>query len=518
MHHITIDPLTRIEGHMKIDAVVDGGEVKEAKTSGTMVRGFEIILRGRHPVDAVLLTQRICGVCPISHATASALALDAAFGLDDKIPPNGRIMRNIILASNYLQSHILHFYALCALDFVDVTAVAGLDTNDPDLKSVGNFISRGELAPFVPRLEGDYRLTKEQNIELVKHYIMALDARRATHELLAILGGKGPHNCGIVPGGVTSPASADKIAQLLGKINQIREFIDNIYLNDVLTVAKAYPDYLEIGKGCGRLLSYGAYDLETDETDLMKRKRFLVQGNIKEDGQLRPVDHTKIVEHVKYSRYADECHGHPSEGDTKLEPEKEGAYSWLKAPRYDDEVTEVGPLARIYASYLANHETVKPLVDSVLSELDISADKVFSVLGRHAARAIEAKVIADAAAEWAAQITPGEPVCAEWNIPDECEGVGMVGAPRGALLHWLKIADKKISGCQLVVPTTWNASPKDSKDRPGPMEQAIIGTKVKDPDNPFEIVRIARSFDPCLACSVHVINARGRKLGEFRIA
>jgi len=517
MDRITIDPITRIEGHMKIDAVVDGGEVKEVQTCGTMFRGFELILKGRHPLDATILTQRVCGVCPICHATASALALDNALGIDGSIPDNGRILRNIILAANYIQSHILHFYALCALDYVDVTAAADYAGDDSDLKSIARFIARGELAPFVPRFEGDYRFSKEMNAELARHYVQALRARKLAHEMLALFGGRAPHNCGIVAGGVTSQPSVDKMSTLLGNVQELLEFIEDVYIPDVIAVAKKYSDYLEIGKGCCNLLSYGVFDLDTAETNLLKRARLLNQGNYQGDG-LNEVDAAKIAEHVKHSWYDDSCAGHPSQTQTQPAPGKEGAYSWLKSPRYDGKVTEVGPLARIYCSYLAGNEKVKPAVDDLLSAVGVGADAVFSVMGRHAARALETKVVADAVREWATELKPGEPACAEFKIPDEAEGVGLTGAPRGALGHWVRIKGGRIDGYQLVVPTTWNASPKDGDGNPGPMEQAILGTKIKDAENPFEIVRIARSFDPCLACSVHVMTPRGTELGEFRIA
>jgi hydrogenase large subunit len=516
---IIIDPVTRIEGHLKIEAVVEGGEVKEAKSSGTLFRGIELILRGRDPRDAQQLTQRICGVCPTGHATAAALNLDSAFGIADKIPDNGRIMRNLILGANYLQSHVLHFYHLAALDYVDVTAAAGYEGTDPALTSVKRFIDRGELGPFVPRYEGDYRLPPEVNRQAVAHYVRALDIRRKAHELSAVFSGKMPHNVGIVPGGVTETPTVDKIASFLWRLNEIRHFIDNVYLPDVLAVAGCYGDHFEIGRGCGEYLAYGVFDMDGGEADLTKRDRFLPGGTISA-ADLRPnaLDAAKIHEEVRHSWYADSSSGrNPSQGETSPQLGKDGAYSWLKSPRYDGQVHEVGPLARMLVAYARGHEGAKALIDGALAQLGAPVTALLSALGRHAARALEAKLVADAMADWVLQLKPGEPVCAEYELPDEAEGMGLTEAARGALGHWVSVKDKRIASYQCVVPTTWNASPRDDRGQAGPIEQALQGTKVRDEENPFELVRIVRSFDPCIACAVHLVTPKGRSLGEFRV-
>ena len=517
MGKVTIDPMTRIEGHMKIEAVVDGGEVKEAKSSGSLFRGFELILRGRHPLDAARLTQRVCGVCPAVHGTASALALDSAFGIDGQLPDNGRIIRNLILGSNYLQSHILHFYALAALDFVDVTAVADYQGDNPDLNKISAFLQRGALGPFVPRFEGDYRLPKEANVKLAGHYVQALRARRLCHEMLALWGGKMPHNVGLVPGGVTSEPTADKIVRFLGMLGELDDFVNQIYVPDVLAVAQTYPDYFAIGAGVGEFLSYGGFDLAGGPTRLPERERFFVQG-VTSNGAVDDVDPDKITEVVTSSYYTDDCTAPPAHGKTNPQPGKEGAYSWLKAPRYDGRVREVGPLARTMVAYLRGVPAIKAEVDAVLALFNAQPSACVSVLGRHAARAIESKLLVQAMRQWVQEIKPHEPACAHFTIPDAAEGAGLVEGPRGALGHWLRIADGKIDNYQLVVPTTWNGSPTDDKGQPGPIEQALLGTKVKDEKNAFELVRIVRSFDPCLACSVHVLDARGRRHGVVRIA
>ena len=240
---LTVDPVTRIEGHMKFEACLDAGEVKDARCCGTLFRGFENILVGRHPLDAARLTQRVCGVCPTAHGTASALCLDDALGLAGSIPHNGRIVRNLLLGSNYLQSHILHFFALAALDYVDVAALADYEGGETDLKAVRSFIDRGALSPFFPRYEGDYRCDKQTNVDLVRGYIQALRIRRVCHEMLCIFGGKMPHNIGLVPGGATCEVTADKIATFMGKLQDIRRFIRDFYLPTIFTVAGAYGDY-----------------------------------------------------------------------------------------------------------------------------------------------------------------------------------------------------------------------------------------------------------------------------------
>jgi len=489
---IKIDPITRIEGHMAIEAIIDNGVVKDAKSAGTLFRGFEIILQGRDPRDANHLTQRICGVCPIAHATASALCLDDAFVLTDKIPDNAKLIRALIFGSNFLQSHILHFYHLAALDYVDAVGAVG------------------DLAPFVPRYEGDYRVSGKANAELVNHYLKALDIRRRCHQMLSIFGGKMPHVVGIVPGGVTEKPTEDKITNFLWRLNEIREFIDNVYIPDVIAVAKTYSDYFEIGKGCQRLLAYGGFDLPTGKLF----KTTVVSPDLKPE----PFAKENVTEEVKHSWYVDSDSGkNPARGQTKPDINKKQAYSFLRSPRYKGQVCEVGPLARMISNYVQADVRTKELVDSLLAQFGAGVESLFSVLGRHAARAIEAKLVADAMVDWLLRLKPDEPTIVESDIPDTGEGAGLTEAPRGAVGHWITIKDKKIDRYQVITPTAWNASPKDDKGQPGPVEQAIIGTKVKDKENPFELVRIIRAFDPCLACAVHLLDFRGNRLGVFKV-
>ena len=518
MGKIVIDPVTRIEGHLKIEAIVEDGVVKDARSSGVLFRGLELILRGRDPRDAQVITQRICGVCPQSHAIAATLNLDSAFGIGDKIPDNGRIIRNLIHGAHVVQDHILHFYHLAALDYVDITDVAKYEGKDSSLNSIKDFISRGALGPFVPRYEGDYRLPAEINQQAAAHYVKAFEVRRIGHEMVSIFSGKIPHSVGVVPGGVTATPTVDMITSFLWKLRILQDFIDNVYIPDVLAVAGAYADYFEIGTGCKNLLSYGAYDLDGKDPDLTRRKRLFKQGTISADLKPNGLDMAMITEDVKHSRYEDSSSGrHPSDGETKPEYSKQGAYSWIKSPRYDGRVYEVGPLARVAVTYAHGDEEMKKLVDWALAELKASPSVLFSVLGRHLARALSAKYIADSIEKWLLELKIGEATFAEYTIPEESTGMGLTEGARGALGHWIEIKEKKIANYQCVVPTTWNASPKDDNGNPGPIEQAIVGTRIRDEDNPFEIVRIVRSFDPCLACAVHLITPKSHELGRFRV-
>ncbi len=504
MSKIIIDPVTRIEGHLKIETVVEGGVVKDVRSTGNMFRGLELILRGRDPRDAQIIAQRICGVCPQSHGVAAALSLDSAFGISDKIPDNARIIRNLIQGAHMAQDHCLHFYHLAALDYVDITDVAKYSGKDSALNSVKDFIARGELGPFVPRYEGDYRLPPEVNQQAAAHYLEALEIRRMGHEMVSIFSGKIPHSVGIIPGGVTTDITIDKITSFLWKLRRLQDFINNTYIPDVLAVAGAYSDYCEIGVGCKNLLSYGTYDLDGKEPDLTLRKRLFNSGVTSADLKPGKLDITKIAENIKHSWYEDSSSGrHPAQGETRPEYGKKGAYSWVKAPRYEGKVYEVGPLARVAVTYAHGNPAMKDLVNSALAQLKAPPSALFSVMGRHLARALSAKFIADNLDKWLLELKPGEPTFVEYTIPETGMGAGLTDASRGALGHWIEIKDKKIANSQCVVPTTWNASPRDDNGNPGPIEQAIMGTRVKDKDNPFELVRIVRSFDPCLGCAIH---------------
>jgi len=472
---ITIDPVTRLEGHLKIEVTVEDGVVTDAKSSGTMFRGFEMMLQGRDPLDAPHYTQRICGVCPISHGMASCLNLESALGVD--IPANGRILRNLVLGANFVMSHILHFYHLAALDYIDTTGVI-------------------DIAPWVPRYTTPDMVTDPTAATLVNHYVEALAIRRKAHQMAAIFGGKLPCAPSFVPGGCTEVPTQDKIHAFRTLLAEQQAFIDNTYIPDVLTVAGAFSDYFSIGVGCGNLLAYGVFDL-TDGSKLLKR------GRCNSQLALDVVNPAEIIEYVAHSKYRDNEGKNPADGVTQPQADKPDAYSWLKAPRYDGQVYEVGPLARMVSNYLHGDATTQALVDGVLDGAPHSV--LFSVLGRHAARALEAKLVADAMHAWLDELVEGDPVYAESDIPRDASGIGLTEAPRGALGHWIDIKRRRIDRYQVVTPTNWNASPMDDLGQMGPIEQALVGTPVADLNQPIEVLRVVHSFDPCLACSVHML-------------
>lgn len=470
MAKLVIDPITRIEGHLKIEVEVEGEKVKDAKSQGTLFRGFEVILKGRDPRDASQITQRICGVCPTAHGTASVRCLDNAFKV--KPPTNGRIIRNLIFGADYLMSHILHFYHLVALDYVK-----GPDTE-----------------PFIPRYEGDYRLDPKINKIAVDQYIKALDIRQKCHQMVALFGGKAPHVYGMVVGGATEVPTFDKMVSFKWRLKEIKEFIDGTYLPTVYLVAGAYKDLFEVGAGCKNLISFGVFPLDDNE------KNFLLKSGSYTEGKDLPLDQTQIKEYVKYSWYDDKTTGlHPSKGKTIPDPNKKTGYSFVKAPRYRDLPHEAGPLARMWVTnpvlskYANKFLGIDEKKEVRLRDL---GDKAFSILGRIAARAEECKLVADAMDKWIMQLKPGEPSYVKADIPKEAMGFGLSEAPRGALGHWISIKDQKIDNYQVCSATIWNAGPKDDKENYGPIERALIGTPVKDIKNPFNIVRVVRSFDP----------------------
>jgi len=514
---IKIDPLTRIEGHLKIEIKVENGKVVEAYSSGEMFRGIEIILKDRSPLDAPMISQRICGVCPQVHGTASVMALDEAFEI---IPAkNGRLMRNLMLGSNFLQSHILHFYLLSALDFVDIKAVLEYKGMDSRLIKIKEWIkadidsgSKTAGAPFLPRYEGDYIKDYELNIHGISSYLKAIEMRRKCHEMLAIFGGKMPHCQTLVAGGVTCIPTIDKIMAFRSRLSEIRNFVENTYIPDVLAVAKSYPEYFKIGKGTTNFMSYGGFPEDEEKSKWLFPQGVLINENVEK------FDSEKIAEFVKFSKYSSESGLNPFNGQTIPYPTKSNAYSWIKSPRYNNKVVEVGPLARSLVSYYSNaNDDLNSLIKSVLNELGASPDNLISTMGRHAARAVEAEVIINRMDEWLDELAPNEPVTNDFTIPFKSKGKGLIEGPRGSLGHWINIDNKKISNYQAVVPTTWNGCPRDDNNNPGPFEQALIGTPVADVKNPIEPARVIRSFDPCIACAIHVIDLEDENVYKFKI-
>jgi Ni,Fe-hydrogenase I large subunit len=566
MSHVVVDPVTRIEGHLRIEAEVDGGKVSDAWSSSTMFRGVEIILKGRDPRDAWAFTQRLCGVCTTVHAIASIRAVENAIGAVP--PPNARLLRNLVIASQCVQDHVIHFYHLHALDWVDIvsalsadpskTAALAQSISDWPLSSekyfagirdrVKGFVERGQLGPFANAYWGHkaYKLPPEANLLAVAHYLEALEWQRDFIKMHAVLGGKNPHLQSFLVGGMSTPVDPDRqaslnagtIADLKATIAKGRDFVSKVYIPDVLAVASFYKDWAGYGGGVGNYLVYGEYP----EEDGSNAKLFLPSGVIrgKNLGQVEKLDPAKITEFVTHSWYSynggDDKPLHPSQGETN--PRYTGPnppyerlnvgekYSWLKAPRYDGLPMEVGPLSRMLVAYASGHPQVKELVGAVLGKLGVGPEALFSTLGRVGARAIETKVLADKMGDWVDELATnmGRRELrihdnSKWEPntwPSDCTGAGFHEAPRGALGHWVHIVNGKIANYQCIVPSTWNAGPRDASGNRGPYEAALVGTPVADPEKPIEILRTVHSFDPCMACGVHVVDARRRELAHVR--
>jgi Ni,Fe-hydrogenase I large subunit len=520
MARILIDPITRIEGHLSIEIDVQDGKVREAKSIGDMFRGFERLLVGRNPLDANQLTQRICGVCPISHGIASSKCLEGAFGI--KPNDNGRILRNLMLAANYMHSHLIHFYHLAALDYVDITALLKYKGGDSKINNLKAWVEdevkgkKGRIdqitaaAPFLPRYEGNFYIKDvDTNIDAIAGYVKALDIRMKAHKMVAAIGGRAPHAIGLVAGGVTQVPTRAMIREYKKYIKEIDNFVNDVYLNHVIAVASTFKEYFKIGSFTN-LMSYGLFDLDNED------KKFFLQRGVAYGTKLETFDAGKIKEQVKYSRYSSGSNLAPLNGQTMPQPEKGGAYTWLKAPRYDGKPMEVGPLARVVISYLSNNKAVKGEVDGLLGKVKQDLPAVFSVLGRHAARAIEAKLIVAEMHKWIDELDVNGKPRNTFDIPESGEGMGLVEASRGALGHWIVVKDKKIANYQAVVPTTWFCGPRDDNGVAGPVEQALIGTPISDPKNPIEAARVVRSFDPCIACAVHVVEG-DKEIGTFKV-
>lgn len=514
MATIVIDPITRIEGHLKVEVEVEDGLVADARCSGTMYRGFEQLLVGKDPRDALRITQRVCGVCNAIHGITSALCIDNAFGAE--VPDNGRIIRNIIFASQFLGDHPLHFYHLSALDYLDILAVAEYSGNDPALLAVKDkivsLVKANDTYPLTPRYEPDEFSVSDPEIvtSAVSHYLRALEIRKLAHEMLALWGGRVPFFQNVVAGGVGIRPTVSRIAETLWRLRKIKDFIENVYYKDVITLGtgplKPLHD-LKVGYGVGNYISYGIFDLEKSG-DL--KNRFFKSGIITDLGlgNIEDVDVTRITEDVEYSWYKSESGLNPKVGETDPDPKKEEAYSFLKAPRYDGKPREGGPLARMLI-------TQDPDFMDLVKKIGVWP----SAVARHAARAYETVMIANAMEQWLdelAQNLDGS-VCDDTDVPETAEGYGLTDAPRSANGHWISIENQKIKRYQLVVASTWNFCPRDDQGQRGPVEEALIGTPVPDPENPINIVRVVRSFDPCLACSVHLIHPESNRILKFQV-
>ncbi len=574
--HVVVDPITRIEGHLRIEAILDDNNViVDAYSCATMFRGIEIIMKGRDPRDVPLLAMRICGVCTGTHYYTSTQTVEHALGI---LPPkNARLVRNLIQGSLFIHDHTVHFYHLHALDWVDIVSALKADPRkaseeakkwankltDPKTgeklqpwnagegtyravqERLKKFVKAGRLGPFANAYWGNrsYKLSPEQNLVAVSHYLDALDMQREMAKLMAILGGKNPHPQSLVVGGVTcvqdikNPTRLGQFGDLLRKA---REFIYRAYLPDLLMAGSVYADEAlkGIGRGLGNYMAYG--DFRMDDNQWYKGKLLFPPGVVlnMDLSTVHELDQSKITEDVTHSWYEYSVNQplHPFQGQTKPKytgfkedgtVNPEGKYSWIKAPIYNDHRVEVGPLARMIVGYARGDDRIKHYVDWLLKSGRFPKEVLFSTVGRTAGRAIETAIMVDAMVEWlnelSRNVASGD--LSTWTDYDfdrltkgkERKGYGLTEAPRGALGHWVRIKDGKVENYQAVVPTTWNGSPRDYKNRMGAFEASLIGIPMSNPDQPLEILRTIHSFDPCLACAVHIIDAKGKELGVYRV-
>jgi hydrogenase large subunit len=577
---IVVDPITRIEGHLRIEAQMEGENIAEAYSSGTMVRGIEIILRGRDPRDAWAFAQRICGVCTLVHGIASVRAVEDA--LNYSIPANAQLIRNLMIGAQYVHDHVMHFYHLHALDWVDVVSalkadpkatselaqsISGYAKSSPgyfaDVQTkVKKFVESGQLGIFNNGYWGHpaYKLPPEANLMAVAHYLEALAWQRDVVKLHAIFGGKNPHPNFLV-GGTPSAISVESgqgglgtdagatalndvgLAVVKNVIDGMRQFVDQVYVPDTLAIAGFYKDWFKQGEGVGNFLCYGDFPMDAsgDASNLLVPRGVILDRDISTIHEMDLNAADQIEEFVAHSWYDYEGGKdkglHPYDGETSLNYtgptppydhlDVDQSYSWLKSPRWKGKAMEVGPLSRALMMYASGNEQMKELVDYTLKTLDVPVTALFSTLGRTAARTLETKVFADQMQGWYDQLvanikagdvrTFNEELWEPSSWPKEARGVGFTEAPRGALAHWIVIKDGKIDNYQAVVPSTWNAGPRDTQGQSGPYEAGLKGHHLHDPKQPIEILRTIHSFDPCIACAVHVTDPDGEELIKVNV-
>ena len=567
MARVIVDPVTRIEGHLRIEAVVENGVITDAYSAGTMVRGLEKILIGRDPRDAWAITERVCGVCTTVHALTSVRAVESALGI--AVPPTAEIIRNIMMTTQYVQDHVIHFYHLHALDWVDIVnalkadpkkaaelaqSFSKWDKNTPAYFSevqdkIKSFAANG-LGIFANGYWGHpaYVLPPEVNLIAVAHYLDALMWQKEIVKIHTVFGGKNPHPNYLV-GGVPCSINMNEVAAINSErlnlvkklIDQADEFINEVYIPDVLAVASFYKDWAKYGGGLTNYLSYGEFPTKGyAQVESFKYPRGVVLG--RDLSTVHPVnakDTEEIKEYIAHSWYSydggDKVGVHPWAGETNLnytgpKPPFESLegyekYSFLKTPRWKEQAMEVGPLARLIVAYASGNAQVKDLVGGTLGKLNVPVGALYSTLGRVAARALDGALamgwLKEFFGELMAQVKINEVSTfngALWepkSWPADAEGVGLTEAPRGALAHYIKIHDGAIANYQLVVPTTWNGSPRDARGQRSSFEEALIGTPVAKIDEPVEILRTIHSFDPCLACAVHLYDPQGRHLHQL---
>ncbi len=481
-------PLTRIEGHLSVETEVKDGVVVSARCRGEMFRGFENLLRGRRPLDAQRITQRICGVCHEVHGIASAKALAQLYGVEP--PPNGRKLMDLILAFHLATDHILHFYHLALPDYIDFGAVLAYRGKDPVLKRVKEWVKLRKPWLYTRRVPGDYLQEPSEALPFLAHYLEALEMVGYGGQALAVLGGKVPFSHAIFPGGVTIELTPEKTAKVSEIIDKLYRFTINVYLPDVERLAKRYAEYFRIGRGYANLISYGAF------SSLGKP---VARAGVLINFQEKPFSAEKIVEHVAYSYYQGEKRSF-AEGETIPAYGKTGAYSWIKAPRYEGHPMETGPLSRVWFSTRG-----RELLLQRLKALGQGKEAIFSTMGRHLARAVESVVLYEFCQEVLAALDYTQPTIVTVNpeAPVTGSGLGLSNAARGELLHYVEAEEGRITRYQCVVPSTWNFSPRDEAGQPGPVEKALEGTPVRFGKGLIEVGRVVRSYDPCLACSIH---------------
>ena len=567
---IVIDPITRIEGHLRVEIEVKNGIITDAYSAGTMVRGIETILKGRDPRDAWAFVGRVCGVCTSTHSLCSVRTVESALGIS--APPNAELIRNLMANALYIQDHVVHFYVLHALDWVDVVSALKADPAEASKiaqsisswpkSSVGyfsdiqkrfkNFVESGQLGIFANGYWGHpaYKLPPAVNLIAVAHYLEALEWQKELVKVHTIFGGKNPHPNYLV-GGVpcsinieeANAVNAERLAMVGKLFEDAKTFVNQVYIPDLLAVASFYKsDWGAIGGGLSNYMSFGDFPTNGfNNPDSFKMPRgVILNRDLSKIHEIKADDPEQIQEYVNNSWYeyskGDSVGLHPWDGETKLrytgpKPPYEQLdvskkYSWVKTPRWKGYPMEVGPLSRMLVGYASGRADYKEVIESTLKALDVPVTALFSTLGRTAARGLETKLTCDWALEFyqqlLANIKNGDTRTQnndKWNPeswPKTAKGIGMVEAPRGALSHFIVIDDKKIGNYQLVVPTTWNASPRDPQGKRSAYEESLIGTPVADPKLPLEVIRTIHSFDPCLACAVHVYEENGTTIHDLK--
>ncbi len=461
---LNISPVTRINGLWQLEAMVDGGMVVDARSTGLFFRGIEKILEGRDPRDGAYITERICGICSTAHAVAAVLAVEDMINLE--VPIGAVRLRNLLLGADLLQNHIRHFYLMVLPDYAPGP----------------------QQPPFVPHYRGVYRIPEKDRKRLWENYLEQIDISRMAHEMVTVFGGKIPHQHGIVVGGVSVQPNADRVRTFGSMLEEIRRFIKEKMIPDAEILAGYYEDYYQIGIGYDRSIVFPTFPVPG------RKGKWKFPGGLLEGGVKKELDISKIKEYLRYSWYEQATPSHPWQGESNPDLNKEEAYSWVKAPRYDGKPYETGPLSRMWL--LGKYKGG------------------FSTMDRIMSRVLETKVIADLMSQWYQELDPSEVFFQPYELPREGEGFGLTEAMRGALGHWIKVDDGRISSYQVVTPSAWNCSPRDDLGQRGPIEEALIDTPVEDENNPVEIGRVARSYDPCLACAVQLI-AVGRTDNDY---